>query len=134
MGGFRFNGFGATDHFKKLKNLGIFTCPNCQRTADFYLTDAKFKIDILFIPTVTLKSRYAVICGKCQTGEFCSGQWANKLMTAAAPVTEIFESQAQTSAPPQMPGNAASSGLACSGCGALIRDGSKFCMECGAKL
>lgn len=98
MGGFRINGCGATDHFKKIKNLGIYLCPRCKRAAEFFLEEAKFKVDIFFIPTVTLKSRYAVMCGKCEQGEYCSDQWAVNLINSAGPVSVLFESQAQPAA------------------------------------
>lgn len=95
MGGFRLNGCGASDHFKKLKCVGTFQCPRCGKVAEFFIAEANFKIDIFFIPTVTLKSRHAVICGKCKEGEFCSEQWAIKLLNSTAPVPVLFESEAQ---------------------------------------
>ncbi len=90
MGGFRFNGIGATDHFKKLKSLGVHTCPSCGKETEFFLELAKFKIDIIFIPTVTLKTRYAVMCSKCENGQFVSDAWAAKLLNDG-PHDVIFE-------------------------------------------
>lgn len=107
MGGFRFNGCGATDHFKKVKSLGIQLCPQCQKAAEFFLEEVKFKVDIFFIPTVTLKSRYAVMCSKCKQGEFCSDQWAVNLINGTGPASVIFESQVQTDAQAAIPEQAA---------------------------
>ncbi len=85
MGGFRINGCGVTDHFKKLKSLGVHMCPACNREAEFFLEEAKQKIDVLFIPTLTLKSRYAVMCSRCEQGKFCPDDLAYKLLADAVP-------------------------------------------------
>lgn len=100
MGGFRVNGCGVTDHFKRVKSLGMHLCPSCGRAAEFFLEEAKQKVDVLFIPTVTLKSRYAVMCSKCDQGQFCSDQWAVHLMNSPTPPPVIFESQVQQETPP----------------------------------
>lgn len=100
MGGFRVNGCGVTDHFKKIKSLGLHMCPICKRASEFFLEEAKQKIDIIFIPTVTLKSRYVVMCGRCEQGEICSDQWAVNLMNGKVPDSIIFESEAQKQVPP----------------------------------
>lgn len=100
MGGFRVNGCGVTDHFKKIRSLGHHMCPLCNRVAEFFLEEAKQRIDVLFIPTVTLKSRYAVMCNKCQQGKFCSEPWALQLLQSpAGQVMHIFE----TESTPQIP-------------------------------
>lgn len=109
MGGFRFNGCGATDHFKKIRSLGIHMCPKCKRASEFFLEEAKFKIDVFFIPTVTLKTRYAVMCGKCREGELCSDQWAVNLLNGTGPLPVIFESQAQEAVQPAVSQETASS-------------------------
>lgn len=95
MGGFRYNGCGVTDHFKTIKSLGTYTCPNCKKLTEFSLDEANQKIDILWIPTLTLKSRYAVMCRKCKNGEFCSAEWAGYLMNQSAHQEIIFESKAK---------------------------------------
>ena len=100
MGGFRINGCGVADHFKKIKSLGMHVCPVCGKDAEFFLEEAKQKIDVIFIPTVTLKSRYAVMCKKCGQGRFCSEQWAIQLINSSAPPAVIFESDVQQTPPP----------------------------------
>lgn len=94
MGGFRFNGCGVTDHFKRIKTLGMHNCPTCKKLREFTLDEANQKIDILWIPTLTLKSRYAVKCKNCKTGEFCSTEWAGYLMNLKDCPNIIFESEA----------------------------------------
>lgn len=96
MGGYRFNGCGVTDHFKTIKNLGIHSCPNCKKLSEFTLDEANQKIDIFWIPTLTLKSRYAVMCKKCKNGEFCSTEWAGYLINQTTGQDIIFESEAKT--------------------------------------
>lgn len=95
MGGFRFNGCGVTDHFKTIKKLGVHACPNCKKLAEFSLDEANQKIDVLWIPTLTIKSRYAVMCKKCKNGEFCSAEWAGYLINQDAFPEIVFESEAK---------------------------------------
>ncbi|MDO4328923.1 MAG: zinc-ribbon domain-containing protein [Lachnospiraceae bacterium] len=95
MGGFRVNGCGVTDHFKKIKSLGTHVCPDCKNPAEFFLEEVKQKIDIIFIPTLTLKSQYAVMCKKCRRGSFCSTEWAGYLLRQTEDPKVIFESDAE---------------------------------------
>ncbi len=101
MGGFRVNGCGVTDHFKKIKSLGFHMCPNCGNMVEFFLEEARQKNDVFFIPTLTLKSRCAVMCSKCGQGQFCSDQWAFRLMQTNGPITGIFESNVQEAGKPE---------------------------------
>lgn len=95
MGGYRINGCGVTDHFKKIKSLGQHLCPYCKKITEFFLDESKKKIDVFFIPTVTLKSEYAVMCQKCGQGMFCSAEWAGYLLQQTGRPDIIFESVAR---------------------------------------
>lgn len=95
MGGFRYNGCGVTDHFKKIKKLGTHICPNCRKLAEFTLDEVNKKIDIVFIPTFTLKSSYAIMCSKCKVGETCSVDWAGYLLNHDDVGEIFFESTAK---------------------------------------
>lgn len=95
MGGFRFNGCGVTDHFNNIKILGVYNCSSCKKSTEFVLAEANQKIDVFWIPTLTLKSRYAVMCKKCKTGEFCSTEWASYLLNQTEGQDIIFESEAK---------------------------------------
>lgn len=152
MGGFRINGCGVTEHYKKLKSLGVRQCPICGRESEFFLDRIKLKIDIFFIPTLTLKTSYAVMCSACEQGRKCSKQWAGNLMNSAGPVPVIFEVQApipltvpeepapaapESAAPEQAPqqplpkGNALPSFFKCPHCGVTqLREG-PYCSYCG---
>lgn len=146
MGGFRFNGFGATDHYKKIKGLGFYECKGCKKVTEYSLVEANFKIDVLFIPTVTLKSRYAVKCGKCETGEFCSNEWAARLINEGEQHDMIFESEYLQSTAGQtiqsqsapftdqtQPGTNASY-IVCPSCGSRTESENAFCPDCGHRL
>lgn len=161
MGGFRFNGCGVTDHFKNIKSLGTHICPKCRTLAEFTLDEANQKIDVLWIPTVTLKTRYAVMCKKCENGEFCSVEWAGYLMNQTQRPEIIFESEAtakgwsasalsfkgnqsgvQTAVASNPSANismqsspqAQGTKMYCSGCGAKISTDAAFCPKCGKRL
>lgn len=95
MGGFRVNGCGVADHFKKIKSLGTHVCPDCKNSAEFFLEEVKQKIDIIFIPTLTLKSQYAVMCKKCRRGSLCSTEWAGYLLRQTEEPKVIFENDAE---------------------------------------
>lgn len=70
MGGFTINGFGAKEYFTKVKYLGDKMCPNCNNTTPFYLEKAKYKVAMLYIPTVTIKERYVIMCERCGRGNY----------------------------------------------------------------
>lgn len=95
MSGFRFNGCGVVEHFKKIKSLGTHICPRCQKLAEFTLDEVNQKIDIIYIPTFTLKSSYAVMCTKCKEGQSCSVDWAGYLMNHDNIGEVFFESTAR---------------------------------------
>lgn len=146
MGGFRFNGCGVTDHFKQIKSLGTHICPNCNKLSEFTLDEANQKIDVFWIPTLTLKTRYAVMCKKCKNGEFCSVEWAGYLMNQTADQEVIFESAAkaledQTNTVEE-PLDSKSieqdvlsgADVTCPSCGSVQAAGNKFCIRCGQKL
>lgn len=152
MGGFTVNGFGASDHFKKIKSLGFYECDKCKKVTEHFLADAKFKIDILFIPTFTLKSRYAVMCDKCKNGEYCSDEWASRLINEGDRHTMIFESeylqntaaqakyqspsapvteQTKPRADVNVSGNDISGFFKCEYCGTTNQRDVNFCKACG---
>lgn len=95
MGGFRFNGCGVTEHFKHIKSLGTHQCPNCNKLAEFSLDQVNKKVDVFWIPTLTLNSQYAVMCKNCEMGQSCSMEWAGHLMKQTSRPDIIFESDAR---------------------------------------
>ncbi len=117
MGGFQFNGCGARDYFKKMMYIGDQMCPICQRVTPFYLEKGKFKISVFWIPTITLKERYAILCDKCKQGKWIEENEMYKIMAGQPYVVGEI-------AKPIVVGK-------CSQCGAEI-DG-VFCSNCGAR-
>lgn len=70
MGGFTVNGFGAADSYYPLKSVGQFYCKACRKEQEFSVMELKRKIKVLYIPTVSLYSKYAVACNKCKSGHY----------------------------------------------------------------
>lgn len=70
MGGFMINGCGAADSYYQLKFLETRQCSCCKKPRSFSLMELKMKIRVIFIPTVTIKKRYAIVCESCKNGFF----------------------------------------------------------------
>lgn len=121
MGGFQFNGCGAKDYFKKVKYLGEKFCPNCKKIAPFYLEKGKFKVSVFWIPTVTLKERYAIMCERCEGGQWIEDSEAYKILSDDSYTLDAAAHERAAVSAPQ-----------CPRCGAPV-DG-KFCGTCGAIL
>ncbi len=68
MGGFLFNGCGASDSYNKVQDIGEFHCKFCSKNRMFGLYELARKVRVIWIPTVTLNTKYAVICEKCKNG------------------------------------------------------------------
>lgn len=90
MGGFQFNGCGAKDYFTKIKYLGDQLCPYCKKIAPFYLEKGKFKISVIWIPTITLKERYAIMCEKCKEGRWIEDSEAYSILNNNTNVQEVL--------------------------------------------
>lgn len=70
MAGFTINGFGASDSYYVLKGLQAAHCPNCRKETQWALMELKMKIRLLYIPTVSVGTKYAVACSKCKNGYY----------------------------------------------------------------
>ncbi len=70
MGGFMINGCGAADSYYQLKFLETRQCSCCKKPRSFSLMELKMKIRVIFIPTVTINKRYAIVCESCKNGFF----------------------------------------------------------------
>lgn len=121
MGGFQFNGCGAKDYFSKVKYLGEHMCPNCKKIAPFYLEKGSFKVSVFWVPTVTLKQRYAIMCENCKEGKWIEDAEAYKILNG------------NTYMPNELVTNITEASFSkCPQCGADI-DGA-FCGKCGAQF
>lgn len=87
MGGFLYNGCGASDSYNKVKSLGQGYCKNCKKTATFGLYELARKVRIVWIPTVTLSTKCAVICDKCKCGSYVEGDLLTEILADRA----VFE-------------------------------------------
>lgn len=91
MGGFTVNGFGAADSYYPLKPVGNFYCKCCRKEQQFSVMELKRKIKILYIPTVSLYSKFAVACDKCKNGYYIDEASKVALLYGMAVVTGITE-------------------------------------------
>lgn len=72
MAGFLINGCGAADSYYKLKSVGEAYCPCCRKQKPWELAMLKMKIRVVFIPTVSVSTKYAVMCSGCRQGYYVS--------------------------------------------------------------
>lgn len=91
MGGFMIDGCGVADSFYVQKELGQYICPNCRKLRQFTLSEVKRKIRILYIPTISYSTRYAVICKGCETGYYIENEDRDDIMNGCADI-EMTES------------------------------------------
>ncbi len=142
MGGFQFNGCGAKDYFSKVKYLGEQMCPNCKKIAPFYLEKGNFKVSVFWIPTVTLKERYAIMCEKCKEGKWIEDAEAYKILNGNGYTpNERVSNSAETSLPKCPQCGAAVDGVFCSKCGTKYSEradnkceSKKICSKCGSEV
>lgn len=80
MGGYRVNGCGWSDRLKTIRTLGTFYCPTCGKPTVFTLDKVSTKVDVLWIPTVTLKTKHAIVCSVCKNGKICPPEMVNKII------------------------------------------------------
>ena len=120
MGGFLLNGFGARDYFKQIADDGVRMCPNCKKVTPFHYHRGRLKIAIFWIPTFTIKERYASLCSHCKVGHWLSPDDAQRILAGVPGGPEK---------PMILTGEA--SGQICPKCGAAVD--SKFCKECGTE-
>ncbi len=68
MAGFVLNGMGWADNLRSILGLGKHYCKFCNSVQDFSLMEISRKIYVLFLPTITIKTQYAVCCERCKNG------------------------------------------------------------------
>ena len=142
MGGFLFNGCGAKDYFNKEKYLGKQMCPNCNKVTRFFLEKGKYKITVFWIPTITLKQRYSILCEECKMGHWIDDDEAYKILSdrtymsnMSAPI-ELFSTARKC---PKC--GTEITGAFCGKCGtkyvetvAKVEPTKKFCAQCGTEV
>lgn len=80
MGGFTINGFGAADSYYPIRPIGEFYCSDCQKNKPFSLMELRMKIRVLFIPTVTINTKYAIVCEHCHSGYYVDEQTKDDIL------------------------------------------------------
>lgn len=128
MGGFRIDGCGTKEYFKKVKYLGERNCPKCKRNTPYYLEKANYKVSVFYIPTVTLKERYAIICERCDYGKYIEDAEAYKILSGDSNTSLNTEN---TNDKTEERHENLMNKKTCPKCGAEI-DG-MFCGACGTK-
>lgn len=108
MGGFMFNGCGATDSFYKVRDVGSFFCPGCKETRVFSLFEVKRKIRVVYIPTVPISVKYAVSCSACRDGYYISEQQKDDILYGRVDIevtsnSVIFHKKQGTDVCPEIP-------------------------------
>lgn len=152
MGGFTIDGCGATDRFYAIKELGVFTCPYCHKEVRFTLDEVKRKVDIFFIPTATLSTKYAIMCKNCERGDYISEDDKISLMNGSKVVDIDKNGIVVRERSPHSDSKSLSSdnsnckaenfagqdvpeqGPACPMCKTILQDNALFCWNCGYSL
>lgn len=159
MGGFLLNGCGVADSVSKLRLLKTEHCSTCGKACDFYLAKIKLKIHIAFIPTISLNTKYGIVCAKCKTGNYITEEQMRELTNAdEESKVLLFDAimhpenndnvQAaecpQTPKTPQKNTSGESSSIEidfkandatiCKHCGQKLTGGESFCGYCGMDL
>lgn len=89
MAGFTFNGFGASDTYHTLKELKVARCNSCGKEAMFSLMELKMRIRLLYIPTVSVGTKYAVVCTRCKNGYYVDDRQKQFILDNPASKVEI---------------------------------------------
>lgn len=95
MGGVLINGCGASDSFVKVQDICQGFCRNCKKVQIFGLFEVKRKVRVVWIPTVTLNTKYAVACTKCKSGVYVEDQILNTILANRAEF--VFDSNGSIS-------------------------------------
>lgn len=145
MGGFMINGIGAADSFYLLKPLPGHLCRSCGKK-DYALMEVKRKVRILYIPTVSLNTKYAVACPKCKNGYYISEEQKSYILLNDPSCVEVgsdgvithgITEQSTTDKPEEDYVTIDEDDLAqknlCQ-CGAELPLNAIFCLKCGRKV
>ena len=133
MGGFTVNGCGTGDSFYPKLNLGNHFCKICNSIQEFDLMEVKRKVKVLYIPTFSLNTKYAVACNRCKTGYYVDDSIRDELLYGRMSI-EVQSGQIiykKTAADSSKVKN----GLVkyCKYCGSEIGSDQIFCFSCGIK-
>lgn len=135
MGGFTVDGFGVGDSFYPKLGLGQHYCSFCKSMQEFALMEVRRKIKLLYIPTVSINTKYAVGCAKCKSGYYITDEQRDEILYRGAQIEVksdgIIIKQIGENAPARIQQAAES---VCPKCGREQPNPGKFCSYCGASL
>lgn len=147
MGGFTVNGCGTGDRFYPKLGLGQHYCQSCRSIQPYALMEVKRKIEVFFIPTVSISTKYAVACKKCKTGYYIEDNIRNELLYGrmgieVQPDKILFKrldgqkvpSLQKENSAAERPDTGANAPLFCKCCGAQLQPGQAFCTSCGVRI
>lgn len=89
MAGFLINGCGASDSYYKLKDLKVAHCPHCREQTLWEVAMLKMKIRVVFIPTVPISTKYAVMCSCCRQGYYITEEQKNFILNNPPSCVEV---------------------------------------------
>lgn len=133
MGGFTVNGCGTGDSFYPKLNLGNHFCKICNSIQEFDLMEVKRKVKVLYIPTFSLNTKYAVACNRCKTGYYVDDSIRDELLYGRMSI-EVQSGQIiykKTLADSSKVKNRLTK--YCKYCGSEIGSDQIFCFSCGIK-
>lgn len=93
MGGVLINGCGASDSFVKVQDMCQGFCRNCKKVQMFGSFEVKRKVRVVWIPTVTLNTKYAVACTKCKSGIYVEDRILSAVLANRAEL--VFDSNGE---------------------------------------
>lgn len=89
MAGFLINGCGASDSYYKIKDLVTAYCPRCKKQMPWELAMLKMKIRVVFIPTFSINTKYAVMCSGCRQGYYVSEEQKDFILNNPPSCVEV---------------------------------------------
>lgn len=152
MGGFLFNGCGASDSYKKIKDIRQGYCKSCRKLQMFGLYELDRKIRVAWIPTLTISTKCAVICEKCKNGIYVEREFLDAVLNEnaicrfdaegidiALPEKTMEKPAVQTENQPSVQIEnqplpkieKKEEEVHCNFCGKLVKNNVKYCPYCG---
>lgn len=127
--GFRVDGCGTYDGNKKIRFVGEYKCPKCNKVTSFYIYEMTKKITVLYIPVAKLSKEYGVLCEKCETGyKISEQQMRNSCNGDLGFIRSLLADEHTTS------NNSTTKSDTCPNCKTPVGDGMSFCIKCGTKV
>lgn len=132
MGGILVDGCGASDSYYKIKDVAQAYCKTCGCERVYALMELKMKIRVFWIPTVSINTKYAVVCPVCKNGYIVDEGQKNDILTGRAEVKVKEDGLILHTLPSQ--NELHSTGHVINKQPELPADQPRFCFRCGSPL